>query len=173
MVVASFDGSVPGMAWTLAQVREAAAQLKPADEHTTYRVEGSTIIGEWAADAGWAGPSGAGRQAETYRVEVELSDEQTYRMHETGGSSEAGGGADPSGASLHAEKTFFSGHERRWSFQSGAAPQVDPSSAGANEEGNTFSYTFDSEKVKKPVLDLLEQAGWSSQGGLLSRIFGG
>ncbi|MEJ6490299.1 hypothetical protein PQI23_11265 [Leucobacter sp. USCH14] len=123
------------------------------------------VTGVWNyADAQWAGVLAAGAVDRTFALDVVLSPDGTYTMtdHSTQMNVQAGAG----GGSF--SYTKFSGRIRSSSFDSSAAPIA----RDHGEVGHTFGWRFDSEEMRRPVEQTLQQLGWKKR-GFWARLFGG
>jgi hypothetical protein len=150
----------------LADLLAAVPSLNTADQPFTYAVEGNKIVGTWdIVKATSLYPTEITHVDKDYRLEVELDEDEhsfDYEDHEHESHVTLDGGG------LHTEKELFRGKEKKkeFSFELG----------GVNKEDDTVSmapvvYSFDTDKIKEPLLGFLQQQGWEKKKGFFRKLF--
>lgn len=148
--------------WT--DVLAAVPTLNDDQAPFSYGVDGETIVGTWdVAKIQMLGLAGGSTFSKDYRIEVRPAGEDTVDFTETG--AESSSSASPGGLSF--EKSGFTGKSTSTSFGTTAGV------AGRSHDEPTAaaSWSFDTDEIKNPLFDLLEQHGWKKK-GLLGKIFG-
>jgi hypothetical protein len=158
---------VPSIAETCARV---AAQLNPPGQPFTYRCEGDRVIGTWdIADVTYQGLLSAGTIDKDYELTVTLDEaEGTYTFSERKTESESevrlrGGNLEFGGS-----KEFFKGKSVGKQWGGGVAFRA----TSHGQTGHTWSYEFETSRIKQPLLGLLAELGWEpAKKGFFARLF--
>ena len=157
----------PSIAETRARV---AAELNPPGQPFRYTAEGNRITGTWdIADVTYQGLLSAGSIDKDYAITVTLDEESgTYDVteHKTDSESEVrlSGGSLQFGGS----KQAFKGRTVGKSWGGGAALRA----TSHGQTGHTWSYEFETSRIKQPLLGLLAELGWEpAKKGFFSRLF--
>jgi hypothetical protein len=154
------------MATPWQQVLEQIPSLNHPQAPFSYAVTpAGTIVGYWdVAKIQMLGLAGASSFDKEYRIDVRPTGEGEIDWEET--HTEAAGSVGPTGGSF--EKSFFKGKstQKSFGFQAGLG------GTSHGEPTNVASWSFDTDEIKKPLLDVLEQHGWKKKGGFLGRLFG-
>ena len=149
------------------EVRAALLALDTAEAPYSFAVgEDGDVVGTWDyADAKWAGFFAAGTVDKSYSLTVTLHDDGTYTLIDRTRDSESKLGS----SGFHYEANAFRGTTRKISFNRTWAPAAEDHGAA----GNTYGWDFDTDDLKKPVLEVLARSGWTERKrGLLSRLLG-
>jgi len=154
------------MATPWQQVLEQIPSLNQPQAPFSYSVTpDGVIVGFWdVAKIQMLGLAGASTFDKEYRIDVRPTGDGEIDWDET--HTEAAGSVGTAGGSF--EKSVFTGKSTQKSF--GFHTGLGGTSHG--EPTNVASWSFDTEEIKKPLLDLLEQHGWKKKGGFFGRIFG-
>ena len=157
----------PSIADTCARV---AAQLNPPDQPFSYACDGNRVIGTWdIADVTYQGLLSAGTIDKDYELTVTLDEEDgTYTFTERKSESESDvrftGGKIEFGGS----KQVFKGKSIGKQWGGGAALRA----TSHGETGHTWSYEFETARIKEPLLVLLHDLGWRpARKGFFARLF--
>jgi hypothetical protein len=157
----------PSIADTCARI---TAELNPPGQPFAYRCEGPRVLGTWdIADVTYQGLLSAGTIDKDYQLTVTLDEEDgTYTVTErkvesesevrvTGGKIEFGG-----------SKQLFKGTSIGKQWGGGAALRA----TSHGETGHTWSYEFETARIKEPLLVLLHDQGWRpARKGFFARLF--
>jgi hypothetical protein len=135
-----------------------------------FHADGERIVGTWdIAHVQYIALLGAGQIDQEYRVEVDFQpDDATFTLDETHTSSKVSGGFGPGGFHLGGSTTWTKGPQKRFSA-GGVAGLAVTTPEGT---GNTASWSFDTDRIKEPLIAWLESNGWSKKKGLFGRLFG-
>lgn len=151
----------------LAELLLAVPALNAPDQPFTYAVDGRRIIGTWdIVKATSLYPTEVTHLDKDYRLEIELDeDDHTFDLEDHASSTSARLG----GSGAHVQKDFFKGtmKKKELSFEFGGVNKTDEGVSVA-----PVVYSFDTDRIKDPILGLLEQHGWKRRRGLLGRLFG-
>jgi hypothetical protein len=157
----------PSIAETCARV---VAQLNPPGQPFTYTCRGNRVIGTWdIADVTFQGLLSAGTIDKDYELTVALDEGNgTYRTTERKVESESDirlrGGKLEFGGS----KQVFKGKSIGKQWGGGAALRA----TSHGETGHTWSYEFETSRIKEPLLVLLHDLGWRpARKGFFARLF--
>ncbi|MGY1641403.1 hypothetical protein ACI782_09750 [Geodermatophilus sp. SYSU D00703] len=147
-----------------------AAELNRPGQPFTYRCEGDRVIGSWdVADVSYQGLLSAGTIDQDYELTVTL-DEQAGTYTSTERRSEGESQVRFSGGDLEfgGSKQVFKGKSIGRSWGGGAALRA----TSHGQTGHTWSYEFETSRIKQPLFDLLHAAGWQpARKGFLARLF--
>jgi hypothetical protein len=147
-----------------------AAQLGGSGQPFRYVADGSRILGSWdIADVSYQGLASAGTIDEDYALTVTL-DEGTGRYSFTERTSASRTQVDASDGTVEVggSRQVFRG--RTVGKQWGGGFALSATSSG--RPGHSWSYEFDTSRIKQPLFALLESAGWQpTKKGLLARLF--
>lgn len=136
-----------------------AALLAIATDETPYSFEefDEGVVGVWDyADAKWAGFFAAGTVDKGYTLTVTLhAEDSTYELLDR--TSETTKRLDAGGFSY--SKSGFQGTTRKISMKKAWSPIA----SDHGQVGNTYEWNFDTDSIKKPVREVLEQAGWTER----------
>jgi hypothetical protein len=145
-------------------------QLNPPGQPFTYRCEGKRVIATWdIADVSYQGLLSAGTIDKDYELTVTLDEEAgTYTLSERKVESESdvrwGGVRIEFGGS----KQVFKGKSIGKQWGGGAALRA----TSHGETGSTWSYEFETARIKEPLLVLLHDLGWQpAKKGFFARLF--
>ncbi len=146
------------------------AELNPPGQPFSYSCEGDRVVGTWdVADVTYQGLLSAGTIDEDYAITVTLDEQSgTYDVTERRSESESdvrfSGGMIGFGGS----KQVFKGKSIGRSWGGGAALRA----TSHGQVGRTWSYEFETSRIKQPLFDLLHDAGWQPRKrGFLARLF--
>lgn len=145
----------PRIADTCARV---AAELNPPGQRFTYRCDGDRVVGAWdVADVPYQGLRTAGTIDEDYEPTVTLDEgagtyRVTERLQESRSDVRLSGGTLEFGGS----KQVFTGRSigKQW----GGGASLRATSRGGT--GHTWSYEFERDRIKEPLLVPLHDIGW-------------
>ena len=152
----------------LADLLAAVPSLNDPKQPFTYAVEGKKIVGRWdIVTATSLHPTEVTHIDKDYRLEVELDEGEhsfDYEDHE----SETHASLDGDG--LQVEKQFFKGKTKKkeFSFEFGG---VNSSRTDEGVSVEPVVYSFDTDRIKDPLLGFLEQHGWAKKRGFFKRLF--
>jgi hypothetical protein len=134
-----------------------------------FTAEGDRIVGTWdIAHVQYVALLGAGQIDQEYRVEVEFQpDDATFSLDETHRSSEIGGGFTSGGFHLGGKTTWTKGRQKRFSAGGVAGLSV----TTPEGTGHTAGWSFDTDRIKEPLIAWLEANGWSRRKGFFGRLF--
>ncbi|MCA9348429.1 hypothetical protein KC867_03400 [Candidatus Saccharibacteria bacterium] len=156
---------------TKTEVQQAALALNSLDQPFVIKAAGDQIIGQWnILDAKWLGILSANSAQKDYTITIDLDEpNHKYKYVESSQSSESSAGI----GGLSTEKSFFKGkqfgtHQAGIEIGFGMKNKDEPTKVvGA------ATYNFNNSQIKKPLLDLLQQAGWSeNKTSFLKKLFG-
>lgn len=157
----------PSIADTCARI---AAELNPPGQPFRYRCEGDRVIGTWdIADVTYQGLLSAGTIDKDYELTVTLDESAgTYGFSERKQESESevrlSGGKIEFGGS----KQVFKGKSIGKQWGGGAALRA----TSHGETGHTWSYEFETARIKEPLFVLLHDMGWRpARKGFFARLF--
>ena len=160
---------------SLEQIISAINQLNLPERPFSYSVQGNKIVAEWKyLDAIWAAPLAANNVEKTFKLVVTLDElTHTYTSQDTQTSKSSGFSLLTNGTiSFGGEMGGFKGHKigKEMGFGLGHAKQPQSS---VSIGGMTYSYSFDTSEIKKPLFELLEKSGWTKKkNGFLGGLFG-
>lgn len=158
---------MPSIADTCAR---AAAELNPPGRPFTYRCEGNRIVGTWdVADVSYQGLLSAGTIDEDYEITVTLDEGAgTYEFVERTSDSETDVRLSGGKLGFGGSKQLFTGKQIGKQWGGGAALRA----TSHGETGHTWSYEFETSRIKQPLFDLLASAGWEpARKGFFARLF--
>jgi hypothetical protein len=155
---------------TAATCARITAELNRPDQPFSYSCEGDRVIGTWdVADVTYQGLLSAGTIDEDYAITVTLDEQSgTYDVSER--TSKSGSDVRLSGGTVGfgGSKQVFRGRSIGRSWGGGAALRA----TSHGQAGHTWSYEFETSRIKRPLLDLLHDAGWQPRKqGFLARLF--
>ncbi|MGY1619388.1 hypothetical protein ACI797_21825 [Geodermatophilus sp. SYSU D00691] len=147
-----------------------AAELNPPGQPFRYTAQGDTIVGTWdIADVTYQGLLSAGTIDKDYAITVTLDEGSgTYEFTERKTESESDVRFRDGKMEFGGQKEFFKGRSvgKQW----GGGISLRATSHG--QEGHTWSYEFETSRIKQPLFDLLAAAGWEPEKkGFFSRLF--
>jgi len=123
------------------------------------------IVGFWdVAKIQMLGLAGASSFDKEYRIDVRPVGEGEVDWTEH--HSEAAGSVGPGGASF--SKSSFKGKSTQKSF--GTTIGLGGTSHG--QPTNVASWSFDTDEIKKPLIDFLAHFGWQKKKGFFGKLFG-
>ncbi len=146
------------------------AELNPPGQPFTYRCEGNRIVGAWdIADVTFQNLLSAGTIDKDYSITVTLDEKSgTYDFTERKQESETDVRFSGGRIELGGSKQLFKGKSIGKSWGGGAALRA----TSHGETGHTWSYEFETARIKEPLLVLLHDAGWErARKGFLRRLF--
>lgn len=156
------------LAETLAR---AAAELNRPGQPFRYTCDGDRIVGTWdIADVSYAGLVSGGTIDKDYEITVRLDEGAgTYTVSERKSDAETEGGLRGDGSiGFSGRKEVFRGRSIGKQWGGGAALRA----TSHGETGSTWSYSFETSRIKQPLLDLLAADGWEpARKGFLARLF--
>ncbi|MGY1636202.1 hypothetical protein ACI78V_06060 [Geodermatophilus sp. SYSU D00742] len=146
------------------------AELNRPGQPFAYTCEGNRVVGAWdVADVGYQGLVSAGTIDVHYAITVTLDETSgTYAVEER--RSEGGSTVRSSGGtvSFGGSKQVFRGRSIGKQWGGGAALRA----TSHGQPGHTWSYSFETSRIKQPLFDLLADAGWQPERkGFLARLF--
>lgn len=144
--------------------------LKDPREPFTYEVIGNTITGRWdIVHASFVEWKNGGTIDEDYVIVVDFNEGKgTFDFQETKRESESAVTVDGGTIGFGTKKKTFVGKSssKSFSFRSGGVFNTPEGSSGA------LTYEFETKRIKQPLFDFLEQAGWKRKKGFLGDLFG-
>ncbi len=159
---------MPTIAETCARI---AAELHPPGQPFRYTCEGNRVIGTWdVADVGYSNLVAGGTIDVDYAITVTLDEVAgTYEFVERKSDSQTHGGLRSDGSiGFSGQKDLFRGKSIGKQWGGGAALRA----TSHGESGHTWSYSFETSRIKQPLFDLLASAGWQpARRGFLARLF--
>jgi len=145
-------------------------RLNPPGQPFRYTCQGNRVIGTWdIADVTFQGLLSAGTIDKDYELTVTLDEENgTYTSTERKAESESdlrlSGGTLEFGGS----KQVFKGKSIGKQWGGGAALRA----TSHGDTGHTWSYEFETARIKEPLLVLLHDLGWQpARKGFFARLF--
>lgn len=148
-----------------------AAQLNPPGQPFRYSCEGNRIVGTWdIADVSYSNLVAGGTIDKDYAITVTLDEGSgTYEFTERKSESETEGGLRGDGTiGFSGKKELFKGKSIGKQWGGGAALRA----TSHGQSGHTWSYSFETTRIKQPLFDLLHHAGWQpAQKGFFARLF--
>ena len=161
---------------TLAQIQQQAVALNSADKPYAIKAEATQIVGTWnILDANWLGIISANHADKDYSITFDLDDvthQFSYKEHS--GSSNSKLSISPDGSvSFGSSSSTFSGkqfgsHSVGTTIGIGMQNKDEPA-----QVVGAATYNFDNGQIKKPLLAILQQGGWTEKkSGLLKKLFG-
>jgi len=157
----------PSIAETCARV---TAELNAPGQPFSYRCEGGRIVGTWdVADVTYQGLLSAGTIDEDYAITVTLDEASgTYDFTERKRESETDVRSSGGRIEFGGSRQVFKGKSIGRSWGGGAALRA----TSHGETGHTWSYEFETARIKEPLFVLLHDTGWErARKGFLSRLF--
>ena len=159
---------MPSTAETCARI---AAELNPPGQPFRYTCEGNRVIGTWdIADVSYSNLVAGGTIDKDYAITVTLDEASgTYDFVERKTESETEGGLRGDGSiGFSGKKDFFRGKSTGKQWGGGIALRA----TSHGETGHTWSYSFETSRIKQPLFDLLASAGWEpAKKGFFARLF--
>lgn len=157
---------------SLQELSQQITTLNSEDNPYQYNINANVITGSWKiADIKWTGIFAQGTIQKDYTITVTLDEaKHAYSFKELQTAQQSEVGADGSGGfSLSKGGSFFSGKTIGKQFGAGIGTSSTPKS---DPTANTYQYSFDTGKIKKPLFDLLDQSGWlPEKNGFFSKLF--
>jgi hypothetical protein len=147
-----------------------AAELNPPGQPFAYRCEGDRIIGTWdIADVTFQGLLSAGTIDKDYEITVTLDEGSgTYDFVERKTDSETDVRFSGGKLEFGGSKQAFKGKQIGKQWGGGAALRA----TSHGETGHTWTYEFETSRIKQPLFDLLASAGWEpAKKGFFARLF--
>ena len=147
-----------------------AAELTPPGQPFRYTAEGNRITGTWdIADVTYQGLLSAGSIDKDYAITVTLDEQSgTYDVTERKTDSESEARLSGGSIQFGGSKQAFKGRTVGKSWGGGAALRA----TSHGQTGHTWSYEFETSRIKQPLFALLESAGWQpAKKGFLARLF--
>ncbi len=147
-----------------------AAELNPPGQPFRYTCEGDRIVGTWdIADVTYQGLVSAGTIDKDYAITVTLDEgEGTYDFSERKTEAESEVGFSGGRLEFGGSKQVFKGKSIGKQWGGGAALRA----TSHGQTGSTWSYEFETSRIKEPLFALLRDAGWEPRRkGFLSRLF--
>ncbi|SEP06549.1 hypothetical protein [Trujillonella endophytica] len=148
-----------------------AAELNPPGQPFGYTCDGNRVLGTWdVADVGYSNLVAGGTIDKDYAITVTLDEGSgTYAVVERKSESETHGGLRGDGTiGFSGKKEAFRGRSVGKQWGGGAALRA----TSHGETGHTWSYSFETSRIKQPLFDLLASAGWEPERkGFLARLF--
>lgn len=150
------------MTTPLAELLASVPALNDPAEPFTYVVKGDTIVGEWdIVSAKSLYPTAFETIDKKFKVIIEFDEKKgTWKPKEK--SSESGAKVSGGGISFGGSSNSFSGKSsnKEFGFTLGGAHKTKDGISAV------LAYSFDSDKIKKPLFDFLETNGWKRKKGL-------
>jgi hypothetical protein len=147
-------------------------RLNPPGQPFRYYCQGDQVVGTWdIADVSYADLLGGGTIDKAYAITVTLDERAgSYAYSERRTDSHTSFGTEPDGSvGFSGSRQAFKGRSvsKEWGggFTLGRA-------TSHGQQGSSWSYSFESARIKQPLLDLLHDAGWEpARKGLMARLF--
>ncbi|MGY1740648.1 MULTISPECIES: hypothetical protein [unclassified Blastococcus] len=159
---------MPSIAETCARI---AAELNPPGQPFRYTCQGNQVTGTWdIADVSYTNLVSGGTIDKDYAITVTLDEAAgTYDFVERKAESETEGGLRRDGTiGFSGQKDLFKGKSVGKQWGGGIALRAN----SHGEEGSTWSYSFETSRIKQPLFDLLASAGWEpAKKGFFARLF--
>jgi hypothetical protein len=159
---------VPSIAETCARI---ATELNPPGQPFRYTCEGNRVVGTWdIADVSYAGLLAGGTIDKDYAITVTLDETSgTYDFVERKVESETEGGLrSDASIGFSSQRTAFKGKSIGKQWGGGAALRA----TSHGQAGHTWSYSFETARIKEPLFGLLASAGWQpAKKGFFARLF--
>jgi len=158
---------VPSISETQARV---AAELNPPGQPFRYTGQGHRIVGTWdIADVTYQGLVSAGTIDEDYAITVTLDEGSgTYAFTERKTQRESDVRVSGGTVRFGSSRQVFTGRSVGKQWGGGAALRA----TSHGRSGHTWSYEFETSRIKQPLFDLLASAGWEPEKkGFLARLF--
>ncbi|MGY1814548.1 hypothetical protein [Blastococcus sp. SYSU D00820] len=147
------------------------AELNRPGQPFTYSCQGNEVVGTWdIADVSYSNLVAGGTIDEDYSITVTLDEASgTYDFTERRSSGRSSGGLRSDGSiGFSSSRSTFKGKTFGKSWGGGAAL----SATSHGQPGQTWSYSFETSRIKQPLFDLLASAGWEPEKkGFLARLF--
>jgi hypothetical protein len=147
-----------------------AAELNPPGQPFRFTGEGNRITGTWdIADVTYQGLLSAGTIDKDYALTVTLDEGSgTYSFTERKAESESDVRFSGGNIEFGGSKQVFKGKSIGKQWGGGAALRA----TSHGQTGHTWSYEFETSRIKQPLFALLESAGWQPEKkGFLARLF--
>lgn len=147
-----------------------AAELNAPGQPFTYHCDGNLVIGTWdIADVSFQGLLSAGTIDKDYEITVTLDEAAgTYDFSERKTDSESDVRFSGGKLEFGGSKQVFKGKQIGKQWGGGAALRA----TSHGETGHTWSYEFETSRIKQPLFDLLASAGWEPEKkGFFARLF--
>jgi hypothetical protein len=148
-----------------------AAELNRPGQPFRYTGEGNRVVGTWdIADVSYSSLVAGGTIDKDYSITVTLDEGAgTYDFVERKTESETEGGLRSDGTiGFSGQKSVFTGKSVGKQWGGGAALRA----TSHGETGHTWSYSFETSRIKQPLFGLLASAGWEPEKkGFFSRLF--
>jgi hypothetical protein len=147
-----------------------AAELNPTGQPFRYTAEGDRITGTWdIADVTYQGLLSAGTIDKDYALTVTLDEGSgTYSFTERKTESESDVRFSGGNIEFGGSKQVFKGKSIGKQWGGGAALRA----TSHGQTGHTWSYVFETSRIKQPLFDLLASAGWEPEKkGFFARLF--
>ena len=155
---------------TAATCARITAELNRPGQPFSYTCEGDRVVGTWdVADVTYQGLLSAGTIDEDYAITVTLDEQSgTYDVSERKRESESDVRLSGGTLQFGGSKQVFKGRSIGRSWGGGAALRA----TSHGQVGHTWSYEFETSRIKQPLFDLLHDAGWQPRKqGFLARLF--
>ncbi|MFJ6651687.1 hypothetical protein ACIQLJ_02695 [Microbacterium sp. NPDC091313] len=156
----------------LPQLLAAVDTLNDPESPFVFRADGDRIVGTWdIAHVQYVALLGAGRIDDEYSVTVSFDQEAgTYDLDETQSTSELTGGFSTDGSfHIGGSRSTFAGRQSRHTRSFVAGSRV----STPDGDGTSASWSFDTDRIRQPLLDYLAANGWQKKKGFFGRLFGG
>ncbi len=144
------------------------ATLNQNQDGATFALQGQQVIGSWQQDEAARGALSGSSIDLGYQITVTLNPDNTFTYKEKLSQQNTQGGLDVSKGGLSFEKSSdtFSGK----SF--GTKKMGYTHHFGGDSASNKYSYNFEADKIKKPLLAALEGAGYQQKKSFFGKLFG-
>lgn len=160
------------MPTSLPELLSRVDELNSADSPFVFRAVGDRIRGTWdIAHVQYVALLGAGQIDDAYSIDVTFDEDAgTFETDETQTTSSVSGGFSADG-SFHfgGSASTFKGKQSRMTRGFVAGTRV----TTPEGEGTSASWSFDTERIKRPLFDFLAANGWQKKKGFFGRLFGG
>jgi hypothetical protein len=147
-----------------------AAELNPPGQAFTYSCDGNRVIGTWdIADVAYQGLLTAGTIDKDYELTVTLDEEDgTYSFTERKVESASDIRLRDGKLEFGGSKQAFKGKSIGKQWGGGAALRA----TSHGQTGQTWSYEFETSRIKEPLFVLLHEIGWRpAKTGFFARLF--
>ena len=163
------------------------SQLNQANPEASYSLSGATITGAWNQSATASGTVGTDKMHLDYSVVATLNPDNTFTYIENmkSSASSVGIGANTLGPTADQSigndtpvndggiNVFSSSNEVFKGKTFGQKEMGATFTFGGNKDSNSYSYNFDADKIKKPLIQAIQTAGYKEQKkSFLKSLFG-
>ena len=161
---------------TMAEIQQLALAINSPDQPFGITAAGTQIVGHWnILDAKWLGLLSANSAAKDYTITFDLdAANHQFSYTERDKTTNATAGTAPGGGiSLGGSSSFFKGkefgtHDIGMDIGFGMKDKDKPVQAVG-----VVTYNFSNAQIKDPIMQLLQQSGWTEKkAGIFKKLFG-